>query len=97
MRGTPELQSVSNAALAESAVRCVYQLATALGGAAVYLSRGNSLTGNVKRVERDGCIKAEFDGCNYRDLARRYQVSEMRIRQIVNATSHDKSKAKARA
>lgn len=49
------------------------------GGAAFYLSRGR----RYELSQREEKIWREFDGTNYYQLAKQYDLSEMQIRNIV--------------
>jgi Mor family transcriptional regulator len=55
------------------------RLAKHLGGLYFYYPRLDSLL----RDKRDAQIRAEFTGCNHRDLARKYALTESWIREIV--------------
>lgn len=50
-----------------------------IGGVAVYIPRGQ----NYELSLRDKQMWADFRGDNYGDLARKYEMSEMRVRQIM--------------
>lgn len=54
-------------------------LATQLGGQPIYLAKGLA----VGLSARDRRLCAEFMGNNHSQLARRYNLTEMRVRQIV--------------
>ena len=56
-------------------------LANEKGGAAIYFAKG--VTIHLSARDREMC--ARFRGNNYRDLARDYGLTEMRVRQIVDA------------
>lgn len=45
---------------------------------------------NLMRKKRDENICREFDGSNYRELARKYKLSDIHIRKIVNKARKDK-------
>lgn len=60
-------------------VELTIKLAQELGGMNVYLPKTDKLLQQL----RDQKIRQEFDGGNHRELARRYQLSESRIRQIL--------------
>lgn len=57
------------------------------GGQSIYIP----LMETLKRRSRNECIKAEFDGCNYKSLAKKYRVSEVWVRKIIwrEETSRD--------
>ena len=50
------------------------------GGAYLYIPKTDSL----ERMERNERIRAEFDGYNFRELARKYDLTEITIRSIVS-------------
>lgn len=50
-----------------------------LGGQVIYFKKNPP----HKRNERDETIFAAFDGTNYQALSMQYQLSEMRVRQII--------------
>lgn len=54
------------------------KLADIIGGATVYIPKLES----VLRPIRDMHIKAEFNGWNYIELARKYDITERLVRQI---------------
>lgn len=55
-----------------------YRLAEVVGGATIYIPKPESLT----RPVRDAHIKAEFNGYNHPELARKYGVTERWVRQL---------------
>lgn len=61
------------------------RLAQHLGGLSFYYPRLDSLL----RDKRDAQIRAEFTGCNHRDLARKYKLTESWIREIVQRRPQD--------
>lgn len=65
--------------MAQLATRQISYISAEMGGAAIYLSR--ALLANL--TARDERLCAEFRGDNYRELASRYDLSEMRVRQII--------------
>ena len=50
------------------------------GGAYLYIPK----TDRLERMERNERIRAEFDGYNFRELARKYDLPEITIRSIVS-------------
>lgn len=50
------------------------------GGLSVYFPKIE----NLLRKKRDENICKDFDGSNYRELARKYKLSDIHIREIVN-------------
>lgn len=50
------------------------------GGAYLYIPKIDRL----ERMERNERIRAEFDGYNFRELARKYDLTEITIRSIVS-------------
>ena len=67
-------------AWAELTLLQLQHLANEKGGVAVYLAKG--ITAHLSARDRKMC--AEFRG-DYKSLARRYNLTEMRVRQIVDA------------
>ena len=55
-----------------------YKLAEGGGGATVYIPKPESVT----RPVRDARIKAEFNGYNHPELAKKYNVTERWVRQL---------------
>jgi Mor family transcriptional regulator len=55
-----------------------YKLTEVVGGATVYIPKPESLI----RPARDARIKAEFNGYNHPELAKKYGVTERWVRQI---------------
>lgn len=55
-----------------------YRLAEVVGGTTIYVPKPESLT----RPLRDAHIKAEFNGYNHLELARKYGVTERWVRQL---------------
>lgn len=64
---------------AEVAMSVAEHVRKNIGGVATYIPRGI----NYELTLRDREIWAEFKGDNYHELARKYDVTEMRVRQIV--------------
>lgn len=56
------------------------------GGQSLYLAKGVA----IHFSERDRELCAAFRGNNYRELARRYDLTEMRVRQIVDAWQRER-------
>ena len=50
------------------------------GGAYLYIPK----TDRLEHMERNERIRAEFDGYNFRELARKYDLTEITIRSIVS-------------
>ena len=50
------------------------------GGAQLYIARGTALT----LCRRDLEMYEKFNGINYADLARQFDLSERRVRQVIN-------------
>ena len=57
------------------------RLARYLGGTQQYFPRYD----RIELAERNRCIRAEFDGRNQRDLARRYRLTTRQIREVLRA------------
>ena len=55
-----------------------YKLAELVGGTTIYVPKPESLT----RPVRDAHIKAEFNGYNHQELAKKYNVTERWVRQL---------------
>ena len=66
-------------AMANVAVRQLQHLADKKGGKAIYLAKGLA----VYLSARDLAMCAEFRGNNYDVLAKKYDLTEMRVRQII--------------
>lgn len=56
------------------------KLSRAFGGTTIYIAKAEEI---VKRAERDQKIREEFDGSNYAQLAVKYGLTEVWIRNIV--------------
>lgn len=54
-------------------------LVRAYNGTSIYVPKIES----IEKIVRDECIKEEFDGGNYRELALKYGLTETWIRNIV--------------
>lgn len=67
-------------AWARQAMMQLQHLATQIGGAAIYLAKG--ITVHLSARDRKMC--AEFRG-DYKVLARQYNLTEVRVRQIVDS------------
>ncbi|MDE6520395.1 MAG: DNA-binding protein [Ruminococcus sp.] len=50
------------------------------GGSRIYIEKSDTIT----RPDRNDEIRKKFDGGNYKQLAREYELSEETIRRIVN-------------
>jgi len=72
--------------LAQQALAQLQHLAAQLGGSAIYLAKGVA----VHLSARDRAMCAEFRGNNYFALARKYDLTEMRVRQIVGAWQQER-------
>ncbi len=75
-----EKERVGKAVATSIAVSITQQMRVHLGGQTVYFPKA---TGAARGV-RDHEIFKAFDGTNYQALAMQYQLSEMRIRQIID-------------
>ena len=67
-------------AMARVATAQLQHLAQQKGGKAIYLAKGVAM--HLSARDRELCAK--FRGNNYRELAREYGLTEMRVRQIVD-------------
>lgn len=56
------------------------QLAKRFGGTSIYIAKAEEI---LNRKNRDEQIRNEFDGCNYAQLAGKYGLTEVWIRNIV--------------
>lgn len=63
----------------EVAERCATQCRKMIGGDYMYVMRCST----AKRQSRDQQIWRAFDGANFRALSKQFDLSEMRIRQII--------------
>ncbi|MCK9988671.1 MAG: hypothetical protein AzoDbin1_05143 [Azoarcus sp.] len=73
-----EFTALSEAELARIALGLTERLRREMGGQQAYLPRGRSF----ELSDRDREIGATFNGRNLRELARQYDLSDVRIRQI---------------
>ncbi len=65
-------------------VEAYLKLTRVFGGTNIYIAKAEEV---VKRADRDRKIREEFDGSNYAQLALKYGLTEVWIRNIV----HDKA------
>jgi Mor family transcriptional regulator len=56
------------------------KLTKVFGGTTIYIAKAEEI---VKRIDRDRQIREEFDGSNYAQLAVKYGLTEVWIRNIV--------------
>lgn len=56
------------------------RLMATYGGVSIYIPKADQF----ERAARDGRIRAEFDGYNFRALAQKYGLTEVTIRSIVS-------------
>ena len=63
------------------------QLVAARGGEGVYVPKAEK----IARKARNRAIRAEFDGVNHRELARRHNLTVVMIRNIVQDNPSGKS------
>jgi Mor family transcriptional regulator len=73
-------KTLSDDELAQMSVNLVHQLVASFGGATHYIPCGKDFL----KLPRNEQIKKEFNGTNYQFLSKKFHVTEMRIRQIVN-------------
>ena len=71
--------------LAQLALALTERVSTDLGGSYFYMHKGTS----YRLTSRDRAMCAKFNGRNYHQLAREHDLTEMRVRQIVNAWQLD--------
>ncbi len=78
-----QLQPVAKVIGVDSAIK----LASSLGGTGVYVPKVDSVMAKV----RDSLIMEQFNGHNYRDLALKFGLTEVWIRQIVNRKEDERT------
>lgn len=78
---TRELRQHGLRDMAATVIAQMDNIASNLGGGAIYFAKGVA----VALDARDRAMCAKFTGNNYRELAREYDLTEMRVRQIINA------------
>ena len=61
------------------------RLVNVFGGLSIYIPKADAW----ERMARDEQIRAEFDGYNFKELAGRYGLTEVRIRSIVSDTMRE--------
>jgi len=71
-------------------------LSSELGGRGFYMHKGHAYRLRKELDNRDLQIQSEFRGWNTAVLARKYGLTEMRIRQIVGESEEDKAAARQR-
>ena len=69
------------------ALRLTERLSSELGGQHLYIGKGVSFHATL----RDREMYARYTGNNTAELARRYSISQMRVRQIVGAMTADET------
>ena len=79
-RGAP-LQELAQVALEQVRTLCLQ-----MGGQQIYLPKGI----NVAATEVASAICREFDGRNYKELAAKHDLSQARVRQIINESQGGK-------
>lgn len=58
------------------------------GGTNLYIPKKDRVTRHIRDVQ----IKKDFDGANYKEISRRYRLSESHVRKIVgNPSTHDQT------
>lgn len=93
MRCNASLDSIPDSSLVAVAVTLVHQLASNLGGRNVYFANGLI----SMKTEKNALIAKEYTGNNVGQLAQKYRVSEMRIRQIIKGDADSKKAARIAA
>jgi len=68
---------------AEVALSVTEHVRKNIGGVSMYIPRGRA----YEASQQDKLIYREFRGDNYHELARKYDLTEMRVRQIVGRVS----------
>lgn len=81
MRFSDHARELTDAALAQIAANQVHQFAAWVGGTAFYMPLGKA----ALHHSRNDSIAAEFNGNNYRTLAKKHGITPMRVRQIMDA------------
>lgn len=76
-----ELRGMERAVLAEMALQQTEALSFGMGGGLFYMHKGVA----YRLTLRDRQMCAKFNGRNYHQLAREYNLTEMRVRQIIDA------------
>lgn len=76
----PELVTLGLPRLASLALAQTERLSCEIGGGNFYMHKGQSYRLSL----RDRKIWSDFNGTNYINLAKKYNLSEMRIRQILD-------------
>ncbi len=61
-------------------VEAYLKLTRVFGGTTIYIAKAEEI---IKRADRDRQIREEFDGSNYAQLAVKYGLTEVWIRNIV--------------
>lgn len=84
-RPTPDWLAALRA-LARTSLLQLQHLAREKGGRAIYLAKGVAMALSAR--DREMCGK--FLGNNYRQLATEYDLTEMRVRQIVDAWQRER-------
>lgn len=64
------------------------RLSDHLGGLNYYFPQAEKML----RAKRNALIRAEFNGINYKELAQKYRLSEIQIREITAKPKHDQPK-----
>lgn len=80
LRNAVALRGLKDELLVEVAIALVYQTIQGLGGNAVYLPKRTKL----KEGKRDALINAEYRGNNLNSIAKKYDLTTVRVRQILN-------------
>lgn len=88
-----DLETDAMVALAETiGIEAVKQVIRTFGGESIYIPK----TESVVRSGRDRVIYQEFNGSNYRQLARKFNLSLQQIRNIVQCQREKNPKGKYR-
>ena len=78
---SPEQLSGDQRELAEIVgIEAYRKLVENYGGSSIYINKADTVTRSERNVE----IQHNFNGSNYRELAREYGLSEPSIRRIIN-------------
>jgi Mor family transcriptional regulator len=93
LRSLEAFNRIPNEQIMQISIMLVFQLLRNMGGGSIYLPNGFGIRGR----ERDAQIAKEFNGDNVRTLAKKYGVTEMRVRQILYETGAIKRPARRTA
>lgn len=67
----------------DAATALVDRIIARLGGAHVYFPLGEARKREAKRQFVKAAIKAQFDGANIKELAKKYELSQRHVRRLL--------------